>query len=76
VILFTQAYFDLVYEPATGGVAFPGDALHIFWVYAKPRVVQVPTITGGEQAQLLVAPEQIIQKDSYLYTCLPSGKFT
>lgn len=30
-------------------------------------VVQVPTITGSEQAQPLVAPEQIIQKDGYLY---------
>ncbi|TAM94746.1 MAG: hypothetical protein EPN39_16760 [Chitinophagaceae bacterium] len=34
---------------------------------ANSGVVQVPTITGTEQAQPLVAPEQIIQKDGYLY---------
>ena len=36
-------------------------------VSANSGVVQVPTITGSEQAQPLVAPEQIIQKDGYLY---------
>ncbi|TAM98346.1 MAG: hypothetical protein EPN39_09275 [Chitinophagaceae bacterium] len=36
-------------------------------VSANSGVVQVPTITGTEQAQPLVAPEQIIQKDGYLY---------
>ncbi|MGH2644692.1 MAG: RHS repeat domain-containing protein, partial [Chitinophagaceae bacterium] len=34
---------------------------------ANSGVVQVPQITGSEQAQPLVAPEQIIQKDGYLY---------
>ncbi|TAN19017.1 MAG: RHS repeat-associated core domain-containing protein [Chitinophagaceae bacterium] len=34
---------------------------------ANSGVVQVPTITGSEQAQPLVAPEQIIQKNGYLY---------
>ena len=36
-------------------------------VSGNSGVVQVPTITGSEQAQPLVAPEQIIQKDGYLY---------
>jgi hypothetical protein len=36
-------------------------------VSANSGVVQVPTITGSEQAQPLVAPEQIIQKDGYIY---------
>jgi RHS repeat-associated protein len=36
-------------------------------VSANSGVVQIPTITGSEQAQPLVAPEQIIQKDGYLY---------
>ncbi|TAM96464.1 MAG: hypothetical protein EPN39_13610 [Chitinophagaceae bacterium] len=34
---------------------------------ANSGVVQVPVITGSEQAQPLVAPEQIIQKDGYIY---------
>ncbi|MGH2613062.1 MAG: hypothetical protein ACRDFB_08470, partial [Rhabdochlamydiaceae bacterium] len=36
-------------------------------VSANSGVVQVPQIAAGEQAQPLVAPEQIIQKDGYLY---------
>ncbi|MGH2645627.1 MAG: hypothetical protein ACRDE2_16880 [Chitinophagaceae bacterium] len=36
-------------------------------VSANSGAVQAPQIPAGEQEQALVAPEQIIQKDGYIY---------